>query len=162
MFNSAVARIIGPFAVPPAAHDAPKYTLPAFEVRRLLEETRASGQAFELTYTQLKGNNPDTRWLGSGAGRTIQLVEDGAKGNCCTLDLLVFCAKQHTHVKLADPNAIVYVIIAICGFRSHVCGSWSFWQHRAVRAYRPAPVAVSYTAHGAWVSTNLEQLPDPG
>lgn len=90
MFNSAVARIIGPFAVPPPAHDAPKYTLPAFEVRRLLEETRASGQAFELTYTQLKGNNPDTRWLGSGDGRTVQLYEDGATGNCCTLNPVHF------------------------------------------------------------------------
>jgi hypothetical protein len=44
MFNSAVARMVGSFAVPPPAPDAPKFTLPAFEVRRLLEETRATGK----------------------------------------------------------------------------------------------------------------------
>ena len=37
MFNSAVARIVGPFAVPSPSAKAPTYTLPAFEVRRLLE-----------------------------------------------------------------------------------------------------------------------------
>jgi hypothetical protein len=89
MFNSAVARVVGPFAVPPPAPDAPKYTLPAFEVRRLLEEIRATGQAFELTYTQLKGNNPDTRWLGSGSGRTVQLHENGTTGNVCVLKQVI-------------------------------------------------------------------------
>jgi len=87
-FNSAVSRIVGPFAVPPRAADAPfvRFTLPAFEVRRLLRDARAHGDPFELTYTSLPNATGDERWRTSAKGRTIRLVEGGAGGaGSCTV-----------------------------------------------------------------------------
>ena len=88
-----MARNIGPFAVPPMGGEAvaggrrgfPVYTLPAFEVRRLLHEARQRREAFGLTLTQLRGPNATTNWLATGGGRTMTLTEDGRGGRECVV-----------------------------------------------------------------------------
>lgn len=86
-FNSAVARVVGPFAVPKRPADAPfvPYTLPAFEVRRLLRDARAARSPFEIVLTSLPGATGDERWRTSAAGRTLRLVEGTEQAGCTVL-----------------------------------------------------------------------------
>jgi hypothetical protein len=56
-FNSLITRVVGAFAVPsrPPGSAFVKYTLPAFEVRRLLKEARQHNESFSLEYSHLPG-----------------------------------------------------------------------------------------------------------
>ena len=53
-FNSLISRVVGAFALPSRPDDSPfvKFTLPAFEVRRLLKEARAKNDSFSLEYSR--------------------------------------------------------------------------------------------------------------
>lgn len=87
MFNSAVARVVGSFAVPARAEGAlfVPFTLPAFEVRRLLRDARASGEAFEIVYTNLPGATGDERWRTGAEGRKIRLLVEPSGESCTVL-----------------------------------------------------------------------------
>ena len=56
-FNSLISRVVGSFAVPPRPDDSPfvQYTVPAFELRRLIHEARQRKESFELRYSHLPG-----------------------------------------------------------------------------------------------------------
>ena len=56
-FNSLISRVVGSFAVPPRPDDSTfvKYTLPAFELRRIVHEARQREESFELRYSHLPG-----------------------------------------------------------------------------------------------------------
>lgn len=55
-------------------------TKQSFELRRLLTEARARGEAFTLTYTLIDGLTGDERWRRTGPGRTVTVSEDGGGG----------------------------------------------------------------------------------
>ena len=65
-FGPYMARVLGPQAVSPPASERPRgggaeaYLLPFVELRRLLAEARAAGEAFDLTYRRRE--SPDGRW----------------------------------------------------------------------------------------------------
>lgn len=54
-----------------------RFTLPAFEFRRLLGTMRAHGAAFTLTYTHLANVTGSETWRANGGGRRIVLCEKG-------------------------------------------------------------------------------------
>ena len=58
-FNFAMGRVLGSWALPPPPRASrfgfTKFTVPALEVRRMLAEARAAGQAFQIEYTILDG-----------------------------------------------------------------------------------------------------------
>ena len=87
-FNSAVAQVVGPFAVAPNPFSTGKgpfvrYTLPAHELRRLLHRARATNEPFELTYTRLDGAHGDEEWRANSGGTRVTLHEDGKGGVRC-------------------------------------------------------------------------------
>ena len=61
------------------------FTLPAFEVRRLLRDARASGEAFEIVYTNLPGATGDERWRTGAEGRKIRLLVEPSGESCTVL-----------------------------------------------------------------------------
>ena len=75
-FNTCRAILVGTFTIPTVPADAPfvRFTVPAFELRRLLRDVRALGEPFELTYTSLPGSGGDEQWRIHAKGRTIKLV----------------------------------------------------------------------------------------
>ena len=98
-WNPMLGRVIGLMAVAgPHADDAKKppaqYTLPALELRRLVEEAKAKGESFELEYTTLIGlaapsganSSAGELWRTSSAGRTAVYKYDAASGSAsCTV-----------------------------------------------------------------------------
>jgi len=85
MFNAMKARILGPLFAPQPPPAFRKYTLPALELRRLLDEARARSEAFSITYTVLEGALGDEKWRKSSAGRTVTISEDGKGGVRCSV-----------------------------------------------------------------------------
>ena len=73
---------------PPAAYLDPsaprvKWTVPAFELRRLIEEAHDLGETFMIQYTVLEGQIGSERWRKRATGRTVTLVEDGKGDRTC-------------------------------------------------------------------------------
>ena len=111
-FNFAMGRVLGAWALPAASGAAfVPYTVPALEVRRMLSEARAGGEAFSLVYTVLDGAFGDEEWRGSSKGkRTVRVSEDPMRGSAeCgvlsgqhtlthTLSLTLTHTLSHTHV----------------------------------------------------------------
>ena len=91
-FNPTVRRVFGPEFrkkmprwSPDSGQPFLRYTLPAFELRRLLEEVRATGESFTLTYVKLPGGASDgCTWRGNATGPRVTLIEDGRGGRRCT------------------------------------------------------------------------------
>ena len=85
-FNFAMGRVLGSWALPPPAFERGeepfvRYTVPALELRRMLAEARAEGDAFELVYTILDGPFGDEAWRASSVGRRrVRIREDPSKG----------------------------------------------------------------------------------
>eukprot|EP01052_Picozoa_sp_SAG31_P073334 SAG31_NODE_32356_length_357_cov_0.600775_1_plen_53_part_10 len=48
--------------MPPPATPFVRYTAPSLQLKRMLEEARASDEAFELEYTVLDGDFGDEAW----------------------------------------------------------------------------------------------------
>ena len=84
-FNTCRAILVGTFTIPTVPVDAPfvRFTVPAFELRRLLRDVRALGEPFELTYTSLPGSGGDEQWRIHAKGRTLKLVV--GKEEACTV-----------------------------------------------------------------------------
>ncbi|KAJ1472830.1 hypothetical protein T484DRAFT_1974463 [Baffinella frigidus] len=86
-FNFAMGRVLGAWALPPPPRgglgDAfVPYTVPALELRRMLSEARAAGEAFSLVYTVLDGAFGDEEWRGSSEGkRKVRVSEDPTRGS---------------------------------------------------------------------------------
>jgi hypothetical protein len=82
-FNFAMGRVLGSWALPPPpSKKFTRYTVPALELRRMLTEARASGDAFELVYTVLEGHAGDETWRSSSKGsRRVRVAEDPAKAS---------------------------------------------------------------------------------
>ena len=85
MFNAAKARIL-PHTVPGEAERMwVPYTVTALELKRLLAEARARGEAFSLTYSVL-GVSGDEAWRRHAAGlRRVTVSEDGRGGQRCSV-----------------------------------------------------------------------------
>ena len=85
-FNFAMGRVLGSWALPPPAFERGeepfvRYTVPTLELRRMLAEARAGGDAFELVYTILDGSFGDEAWRASSVGRRrVRIREDPSKG----------------------------------------------------------------------------------
>ena len=62
------------------------YTLRALELRRILAEARAAGEAFTLSYSHLPGAEGDEAWRRDARAndRLVVLLEDGRGGRVCT------------------------------------------------------------------------------
>ena len=64
-----------------------RYTLPALELRLMLEGMRRAGETFSLTYTRIAGAPPNDdhaaaeAWRAEGCGTTVQLHEEYAEVN---------------------------------------------------------------------------------
>jgi hypothetical protein len=61
-WHSALARVVGPFALPQQPERAASYTLPALELRRVLAETAQRGKAFSVVVSWLHGTEGDEAW----------------------------------------------------------------------------------------------------
>lgn len=61
-WHSALARVVGPFALPQQPERAASYTLPALELRRILAETAQRGTAFSVVVSWLHGAEGDEVW----------------------------------------------------------------------------------------------------
>ena len=79
IMNPTVATVIGPFMMPRRPAGAPfvRYTIPAFELRRLLRDAKATGEPFELIYDSLPGATGGERWRAHASGRRIKLTVHG-------------------------------------------------------------------------------------
>ena len=62
------------------------FTVPALELRRLLEIARGAQEAFTLTYVRLPGALGDNAWRANASGPRISLSEDGRGGRRCLVD----------------------------------------------------------------------------
>ena len=62
------------------------FTVPALELRRLLQIARGSQEAFTLTYVRLPGALGDNAWRANASGPRISLSEDGRGGRRCLVD----------------------------------------------------------------------------
>ena len=61
-----------------------RYTVPAYELRRTLEEVRARGEAFAIEYERLAGVLGDEGWRKHGApAAQVRYNEDGRGGRTC-------------------------------------------------------------------------------
>ena len=60
------------------------FTVPAFELRRLLAAMRAFGEPFTLSYTHLPGATGDEHWRARAVGRTVTIKEKahGVQSQC--------------------------------------------------------------------------------
>ena len=69
----------------PLGQDVP-YTLRALELRRILADARAAGEAFSLTYSHLPGAEGDEAWRREARvdDTLVVLTEDGRGGRVCT------------------------------------------------------------------------------
>ena len=59
------------------------YTLPALELRRMLEEARGENESFSLEYERLPGLSGDEAWRQSAVAYRVRLSEDGKGGRTC-------------------------------------------------------------------------------
>ena len=73
-WNPSYSRVEGGEA-PEAGAPFVRFTLPAWEVRRLIREARACGEPFRLEYTQLAGSG-DERWRHTSTGRRVVVTSD--------------------------------------------------------------------------------------
>ena len=58
----------------------PTYTIPAYQLRRMLADARALNESFQLTYERLPGLVGDEAWRRHAIASTVVLAEDGKKG----------------------------------------------------------------------------------
>lgn len=90
-FNPKARRVLGrairermPHWEPHSGAPFVKYTVPALELRRLLQEARqdaaATGIPFDLTYTRLHGARGDEAWRSASHGTTVRLRGDDGNG----------------------------------------------------------------------------------
>ena len=78
-WNWGMGRVLGAWALPPPPPGAPfvRYTVPSLQLRRMLEEVRASGEAFALEYTELDGAFGDEQWrIGSAGARRVRVSSE--------------------------------------------------------------------------------------
>ena len=75
MYHPAVGRVIGLHARPPTQTWAP-FTFFAFELRRLLEETKALAEPFSITYARLPGVGGDEVWRADASVNKTTAVFD--------------------------------------------------------------------------------------
>jgi len=76
-YHPAKGRVLGPGAVPAHQQWVP-FTLPAFELRRLIAEAAARRQPFSLTYARLPGTTGDETWRATAAAATVEAHLDAA------------------------------------------------------------------------------------
>lgn len=81
VFGPAAARAISPDFGAPNGDPFIRYTLPSFELRRLLEEARQLGEMFTLEYTHLPGYDASSPHLQTSS--IVRLIEDGRGGRTC-------------------------------------------------------------------------------
>ena len=62
------------------------FTVPALELRRLLQIARGAQEPFTLTYVRLPGALGDNAWRANASGPRISLSEDGRGGRRCLVD----------------------------------------------------------------------------
>lgn len=94
MWNSAVSRVVGTFAVPPPPPlpEFVAYTLPADEVRRVLAqataEAAATAEPFMLRLTMLEGDaagEGGERWRTSAGGKEVEVEVDSSGRQVCSI-----------------------------------------------------------------------------
>jgi hypothetical protein len=94
MWNSAVSRVVGTFAVPfpPPLPDFVAYTLPAHEVRRVLAqataEAAATAEPFMLRLTMLKGDvagEGSESWRTGAGGKELEIEVDSSGRQACSV-----------------------------------------------------------------------------
>ena len=85
MFSPILARMAGSGLVQPneLGPGFIRYTMPAFELRRLLDEARQRNESFSLEYTHLSNYNANQAEMSTGL--KVQLWEDGKGSKTCTL-----------------------------------------------------------------------------
>ena len=59
------------------------YTLPALELRRMLEEARGENESFSLEYERLPGLSGDERWRQTAVASQVRIEEDGHGRRSC-------------------------------------------------------------------------------
>ena len=83
------ARVVGAFAVPPRpdGNAFVKFTLPAFELRRLLLEARTRNESFSIEYSHLNGAEGDERWRIGSTERRVTVVERFGEETTCIVTI---------------------------------------------------------------------------
>ena len=75
-----MGRVLGAWAMPPPAKPFVRYTIPSLQLRRMLEEARASGEAFYIEYTVLEGDFGNEAWrIHSKGARRVLVSEKDCK-----------------------------------------------------------------------------------
>ena len=110
-FNPTARRTLGPFLREHFMHrwrpesGAPfeAFTIPAFELRRTLEEVRQSREAFAIEYERLPGVVGDEAWRTAAWRSRVAYTEDGRGGRTCRAK----AAGAHFWAECADDEIVV-------------------------------------------------------
>lgn len=82
-WNPALANVVGPHVMPPPTFDP--YTVPNYELARLVDAAAKHPTPFRLVYARLPGVRGDAQWRRHAVERRVELVVAGDHRTCTIL-----------------------------------------------------------------------------